>query len=161
MEIRPFVDADWPGVWTIVEDVVAAEDTFTYDPLMTELEGRNIWIEHEPGLTVVAAEGNCVIGTAKMGTNRPGPGSHVATASFMVDRRSRGKGVGTALCSYALNWAKERRYAGMQFNAVAASNRTAVALYERFGFAVVGTVPGAFAHPTLGRVGLHVMYCEF
>jgi hypothetical protein len=26
---------------------------------------------------------------------------------------------------------------------------------------VVGTVPRAFAHPTEGRVGLHIMYCEF
>ena len=48
----------------------------------------------------------------------------------------------------------------MQFNAVVESNRSAVALYERLGFGVVGTVPGAFAHPTLGRVGLHVMYRE-
>jgi RimJ/RimL family protein N-acetyltransferase len=46
----------------------------------------------------------------------------------------------------------------MQFNAVAESNRAAVGLYERLGFTIVGTVPGAFAHPTLGRVGLHVMY---
>ena len=36
----------------------------------------------------------------------------------------------------------------------------AVEIYRRLGFAVIGTVPGAFAHPTLGRVGLHVMYRE-
>jgi RimJ/RimL family protein N-acetyltransferase len=48
----------------------------------------------------------------------------------------------------------------MQFNAVVETNRAAVELYERLGFRVIGTVPGAFAHPTLGRVGLHVMYCE-
>jgi hypothetical protein len=47
----------------------------------------------------------------------------------------------------------------MQFNAVAETNQTAVKLYQRQGFAVIGTVPGAFAHPTLGRVGLHIMYC--
>ncbi|GGM42844.1 hypothetical protein GCM10012275_12220 [Longimycelium tulufanense] len=46
----------------------------------------------------------------------------------------------------------------MQFNAVAESNHSAVALYERFGSSVIGTVPSAFAHPTLGRVDLHVMY---
>jgi hypothetical protein len=34
----------------------------------------------------------------------------------------------------------------MQFNAVAASNRSAVDLYKRIGFSIVGTVPGAFAH---------------
>jgi ribosomal protein S18 acetylase RimI-like enzyme len=43
---------------------------------------------------------------------------------------------------------------------VAESNHTAVELYERLGFRVVGTVPGAFEHPTLGRAGLHVMYRE-
>ena len=48
----------------------------------------------------------------------------------------------------------------MQFNAVAESNGSAVELYRRLGFSVIGTVPGAFAHPTLGRVGLHVMYRE-
>jgi ribosomal protein S18 acetylase RimI-like enzyme len=69
--------------------------------------------------------------------------------------------VGTELCRFAVDWAKARGYAGMQFNAVAASNAAAVRLYQRLGFEVVGTVPGAFAHPVLGRVGLHVMYLEF
>jgi hypothetical protein len=55
----------------------------------------------------------------------------------------------------------ERGYAGMQFNAVVDTNKTAVELYLRHGFTVIGTVPGAFAHPTQGRVGLHVMYRAF
>ena len=50
-------------------------------------------------------------------------------------------------------------YAGMQFNAVVETNRGAVAVYERLGFTIVGTVPGAYEHATAGRVGLHVMYC--
>ncbi len=58
----------------------------------------------------------------------------------------------------ALQWAHEHGYAGMQFNAVVESNAGAVELCERLGFGVVGTVPGAFEHPTHGRVGLHMMY---
>jgi ribosomal protein S18 acetylase RimI-like enzyme len=77
-----------------------------------------------------------------------------------VDGAARGQGVGTALCMFALDWARQRGYAGMQFNAVADSNRRAIDLYERLGFEIVGTVPGAFEHPKLGRVGLHVMYRE-
>jgi hypothetical protein len=46
----------------------------------------------------------------------------------------------------------------MQFNAVAASNRGAVALYRALGDAVVGEVPGGFRHPVEGDVGLLVMY---
>jgi len=160
VQIRELGEPDWAQVWAVVRAVVRARDTFPYDPAMTEQEAREMWVEAPPGLTVVAVEGERVLGTAKMGTNRPGPGSHVATASFMVATDARGRGVGTALCRFALDWARERGYAGMQFNAVAESNHVAVELYTRLGFSIVGTVPGAFEHPALGRVGLHVMYRE-
>ncbi|MEU8258028.1 GNAT family N-acetyltransferase [Micromonospora inaquosa] len=161
MLIREFVDQDWSQVWPIIQEVIRAQETFTYDPAMTAEQSYGMWVGAPPGRTVVAVDGGRVLGTAKMGTNRPGPGAHVSTASFMVAADARGRGVGTALCRDALAWARARGYAGMQFNAVAQSNRSAVELYQREGFAVVGTVPGAFRHPTLGRVGLHVMYQGF
>jgi GNAT superfamily N-acetyltransferase len=158
MRIREIVEPDWSQVWPIVREVVQAEETFPFDPSMTAEQAHDIWIEVPPGLTVVAVNGDRVLGTAKMGPNRPGPGSHVSTASFMVAANARGRGVGSALCQFALDWARERGCVGMQFNALVGSNRSAVELYKRFGFSVVGTVPGAFAHPTLGRVGLHIMH---
>ncbi|MEV1328163.1 GNAT family N-acetyltransferase [Micromonospora costi] len=161
MQIREFAPQDWAQVWPIIEAVVRAQETFPYDPALSADDAYGMWVEVPPGRTVVAVDGDRVLGTAKMGTNRPGPGSHVATASFMVAADARGRGVGTALCRDALGWARRRGYAGMQFNAVVETNRAAVELYRREGFAVVGTVPGAFRHPTLGRVGLHVMYQEF
>lgn len=93
-----------------------------------------------------------------MGPNRPGPGSHVSTASFMVASNARGWWVGRALGEYALSWAREQGYAAMQFNAVVESNHAAVRLWQALGFHIIGTVPEAFEHPTLGRVGLHVMH---
>ena len=54
LQIRPFVEADWPQVWPIVREVVRAADTFAYDPAMTEAQARVAWIEAYPGLTVVA-----------------------------------------------------------------------------------------------------------
>ncbi|WP_394827829.1 GNAT family N-acetyltransferase [Pendulispora albinea] len=161
MPIREFVEADWEQVWPIVRDVVRAEDTFVYDPNMTAAQAHGVWIEAPPGITVVADDGGRILGTAKIGPNRPGPGAHVSTASFMVAADARGRGVGEALCRFALDWARTHGYTGMQFNAVVATNHAAIALYQRLGFAIVGTVPGAFAHKTLGRVGLHIMYCAF
>ncbi len=161
VEIREFAGTDWPQVWPILREVVRARDTFPYDPAMTAEQARDTWVERPPGLTVVATEAGRVLGTAKMGPNKAGPGSHIATASFMVAGDARGKGVGTSLCRFALDWARERGYAGMQFNAVVETNRSAVAIYQRLGFELVGTVPGAFEHPEHGRVGLHIMYCAF
>jgi GNAT superfamily N-acetyltransferase len=161
VRVRAFTDTDWPPVWQIMHEVVRGQETFPYDPEMTDERARQMWIETPPGLTVVAVDRERVLGTAKMGPNRGGPGAHVSTASFMVAAAERGRGVGTALLRFALDWAKGEGYAAMQFNAVVESNRSAVELYRRHGFGVIGTVPRAFAHPVLGRVGLHLMYHEF
>src|SRR3954470_21022260 len=121
VRIRDYIDDDWPSVWTIFREVVTAGDTYAYDPGWSSEQAREVWVEAPPGHTVVACDGSRVLGTAKIGPNRPGPGSHVATASFMVAAAARGRGVGRALGEYALSWAKEQGYAAMQFNAVVAS----------------------------------------
>jgi GNAT superfamily N-acetyltransferase len=107
---------------------------------------------------VVAADDDRIVGTSNMYPNRPGPGSHIASGNLMVAAAARGRGVGRALGEHLIGWAREHGFGGVQFNAVAASNEPAVALYERLGFTIVGTVPRAFRHPTLGDVGLHVMF---
>jgi GNAT superfamily N-acetyltransferase len=135
--------------------IVRAADTFPYDPNMSEAEAKAMWLVDR---TVVAVDDGAIVGTANMYANRPGPGSHVASASFMVDPAHWGKGAGRALCEEALDWARQQGFRGMQFNAVAATNTRAISLYESLGFETIGTVPGAFLHPTEGYVGLCVMY---
>jgi GNAT superfamily N-acetyltransferase len=107
---------------------------------------------------VVATDGPTVLGTATMGPNRPGRGSHIANASFMVDPAHQGCGVGRALGRYLVEWARQAGYHGIQFNAVVETNTVAVRLGRSLGFEIIGTVPEAFNHPVHGRVGLHVMY---
>ncbi|HKR15395.1 MAG TPA: GNAT family N-acetyltransferase [Pyrinomonadaceae bacterium] len=156
--IREYTDADWSLIWPIFQEVVAARDTYVYDPEWTSDEARNVWVDLPPGQTIVACDGPRVLGTAKIGPNRHGPGSHIATASFMVASDARGRGIGRALGEYALSWARDHGYAAMQFNAVVESNLAAVKLWQALGFQIIGTVPEAFEHAQLGRVGLHIMY---
>ena len=156
MQIRDFRDDDWADFWPTFRAINEAGETFPYDPAWTSAQAKEVWTS--PDHLVVAEEDGVVLGSAGMGTNRPGPGAHVSTASFMVAPQARGRGVGRALGEYALAWARERGYAAMQFNAVVETNEPAVTLWQAIGFEIVGTVPEALEHPRHGRVGLHVMY---
>jgi L-amino acid N-acyltransferase YncA len=156
--IRPFEDGDWGAFWPIWREVVDAGETYAFDPAWSEDEARSIWVERPPGRTVVAVEDGVILGSAKMGPNRPGRGSHVGTASFMVGSRARGHGVGRALAEDVIAWHRAEGYRAIQFNAVVETNEAAIALWRSLGFSVVGTVPEAFDHPRFGHVGLQVMH---
>jgi L-amino acid N-acyltransferase YncA len=159
MLIRDATADDWQQIWPFLQEIVAAGETYAYDPAMDEATAREMWLLESPARTVVAVEEDgTVLGTANMYANRAGPGSHVASASFMVDPAASGRGVGRALGEDALAWARATGFRAMQFNAVVETNTRAVALWRALGFEIVGTAPGAFRHPTHGYVGLHIMY---
>jgi L-amino acid N-acyltransferase YncA len=157
-QIRPALDSDWPQIWPIYRQIVAAGETYAYPEPPIEETARALWMEALPGQTAVAVAGDVVLGSAKMGPNRPGRGAHVATASFMVDPAQQRRGVGRALGEYALAWARAAGYRSMQFNAVVATNTAALHLWHSLGFEILATVPEAFLHPRHGYVGLHVMF---
>ena len=158
MSIRPATDEDWPQIWPFFRDTVLAGETYAYPEDLTSEQAAALWLEQPPGLTVVHEVDGVVLGSAKMGPNRPARGSHVGTASFMVAPESRGRGVGRALAEYVVQWHRDLGYRGIQFNAVVETNTAAVRLWQDLGFEIVGTVPDAFRHATQGLVGLHVMY---
>ena len=156
--IRAATAADWARIWPLWREIVTAGDTYAYPLDATSDQARELWLESAPGLTVVDETDDRILGTAKMGPNRPGRGNHIGTASFMVDPAARGQGVGRRLAEYVVDWHRREGYAGIQFNAVVETNTSAVRLWQDLGFEIVGTVPAAFDSATHGRVGLHVMY---
>jgi L-amino acid N-acyltransferase YncA len=159
LTIRDARPEDWDAIWPFFHEIVAARETYAYDPDMSEAEGRRMWMIGPPGRTVVATEeDDGVLGTANMYANRGGPGSHVASASFMVDPRQAGRGVGRALGQHVIGWARENGFRAIQFNAVVETNHAAVALWRSLGFEVLTVVPEAFEHPRHGYVGLLIMH---
>src|SRR5207302_1299597 len=85
LTIRKARPEDWQAIWPFFHEIVAAGETYAYDRDTTEADGRRMWMVGPPGRTVVATDREgAVLGTANMYANRPGPGTHVASASFMV-----------------------------------------------------------------------------
>ena len=158
MKIRTVQPEDWDQIWPFFSEIVAAGETYAYPEDLTPAQARAMWTPGPNATTVVAVDGATVLGAATAGPNRPGRGSHVATASFMVSPAARGRGVGRALGEYVVRWAVAKGFRGMQFNAVVETNTAAVALWESLGFETVGIVPEAFDSAAHGLVGLHVMY---
>jgi GNAT superfamily N-acetyltransferase len=157
--VREATGEDWSAIWPFLRAIVTARETYAYDPEMTEGQARAMWMAGPPARTIVAADdGGTVVGSANMYANRAGPGSHVASASFMVDPGHHGRGIGRALGEEVIDWAGRSGFRAIQFNAVVETNERAVRLWTSLGFAVIGTVPEAFAHPAHGYVGLHVMW---
>jgi L-amino acid N-acyltransferase YncA len=155
--IRRAQPGDAAAIWRIFQAVVAPGDTYSFTPDTTEKDAVAYFLG--PGIaSFVAEDDGRVIGMYKLIPNRIGRGSHVSNASFMVDPTAQGRGAGRALGEHCLDEARRQGYEAMQFNFVVSTNTAGVALWKKLGFEIVGTLPKAFDHATLGKVDAYVMH---
>ena len=158
--IRAAEHRDWPAIWPFFRQIVQEGETYAYPADLTSDQARALWLEPPPAHAVVLEDEGRVVGSARMGPNRPGRGAHIGTASFMVDPAAQGRGVGRELAEWVVEWHRREGFRGIQFNAVVETNTAAVQLWRALGFQIIGTVPGAFRSARHGYVGLHVMFLD-
>ena len=155
--IRPATEPDRDLVWRIFHAVIAPGDTYALKPDLSREEAMEYWFRAENHVWV-AEHAGVVVGTYLLRANQSGPGAHVANAGFMVAPSVRGHGVGRALGEHCLGEASRLGFRALQFNFVVSTNESALRLWHQLGFAIVGTLPGAFRHPAHGFVDAYVMY---
>jgi L-amino acid N-acyltransferase YncA len=155
--IRAAVPADFDSMWPIFQAVVATGTTYVFAPDTPREDAYAYFIG--PGIRCfVAEDAGRIVGMYKLIPNRRDLGAHVANASFMVDPAYAGRGAGHALGMHCLDKARRAGFLAMQFNFVVSTNASAVRLWHRLGFQIVGTLPKAFQHRDLGLVDAYVMY---
>jgi L-amino acid N-acyltransferase YncA len=157
--IIPADESHIAAVWTIFQEVIAAGDAYVFELGTTLEQFIAYWFapEHHPHVVLLDGE---VIGSYVVKANQPGRGSHVANASYMTASAARGRGIAGMMCEHSLRYAKSLGFRAMQFNIVVATNTVAVRLWQKHGFRIIGTSPGAFRHERLGYVDAHVMFRE-
>jgi ribosomal protein S18 acetylase RimI-like enzyme len=159
LTVRPVVAGDVDAIWSILEPVICAGETYTLPRELSRDEALAYWFSagHE---VFVAEQDGAVLGTYYLRANQKGGGSHVANCGYMTASAAMGKGVARTMCEHSLERARSRGFKAMQFNFVVESNERAVRLWQSYGFTIMGRLPKAFSHPQLGYVDAFVMYRE-
>ena len=157
LQIRPYEPADWPAVWALLKPVFRAGETFPHDPAISDSEAQVAWVEQSQAVLVAVDRAGTVLGTYYLKPNSLSLGAHVANAGYVVAEHCRRQGIGSRLCQHSLQAARQLGFRAMQFNLVVSTNSAGIRCWQRNGFQVVGTLPGAFRHKQLGYVDALVM----
>ena len=157
MDIRPATEADYEAVLDIVAPTLAAGETYAIARDLDRAGVSAYWFGPTHEVFVAQADG-VILGTYYLMANQAGGGAHVANCGYMTAPSAQGKGVARAMCEHSLVRAKERGFRAMQFNHVVSTNTRAVALWQKLGFDIVGTLPQAFNHPVHGYVDSYLMF---
>ena len=141
-EIRRYTRDDLPGLREVWNEVVRDGMAFPQLEELTDEAARGFFAAQD--VTAGAEDGGKVLGLYILHPNNVGRCGHQANASYAVSSAARGRGIGEALVRHSLSTAAELGYRLLIFNAVVATNTSAIALYEKLGFQRIGMVPGGF-----------------
>ena len=134
-----------------------AGETFPHDPAISEAEAEVAWVERSQAVMVAVDAAGALMGTYYLRPNSLALGANMANAGYVVAEHCRRQGIGSRLCQHSLQAARQLGFRAMQFNLVVSSNTAGIRCWQRNGFQVVGTLPGAFRHRQLGFVDALVM----
>lgn len=121
-------------------DAVARERRFLAAFEAPSLEETRRYVEHRMACgdpMVVAIGADALVGWCDIGRNSAPSRRHRGVLGMGVIADWRGRGVGAALLTAALDLASRREFIRIELD-VHADNAAAIALYEKFGFAREG-----------------------
>ena len=144
IRIREYKKEDVNEAVNIWNQVVEDGEAFPQMELLTEKTGDEFF--RGQSFTGIAYDEDTgeIAGLYILHPNNIGRCGHICNASYAVRRDLRGQQTGEKLVTHCMQKGKELGFRILQFNAVVASNRYALRLYEKLGFIRLGTIPGGF-----------------
>lgn len=129
------------SIWNdIVEDGIA----FPQKEALDEKSGTEFFNSQSFTGIAIDTDSNEVVGLYILHPNNVGRCGHISNASYAVKKSKRGMHIGEFLVKDCLAKAKEIGFKILQFNAVVATNTSALKLYAKLGFTQLGIIPNGF-----------------
>lgn len=129
------------SIWNdIVEDGIA----FPQKEALDEKSGTEFFNSQSFTGIAIDTDPNEVVGLYILHPNNVGRCGHISNASYAVKKSKRGMHIGEFLVKDCLAKAKEIGFKILQFNAVVATNTSALKLYAKLGFTQLGIIPNGF-----------------
>ena len=144
IQIREYEKTDVNEAVKIWNQVVEDGEAFPQMEFLTEKSGDEFFREQSFTGIAYDEETGETAGLYILHPNNIGRCGHICNASYAVKKGMRGHHIGEKLVIHCMRKGKELGFRILQFNAVAASNRYALRLYEKLGFVRLGTIPGGF-----------------
>ena len=142
-EISRHKEADIPEMIEVWNEVVSDGQAFPQEEILT-LETGRAFFEAQAYCGVARDENGAICGLYILHPNNVGRCGHICNASYAVAKGKRGSGIGRRLVLDSLAIAKAAGFRIIQFNAVVASNKAALALYRELDFRHLGTIEEGF-----------------
>jgi len=144
IKIRKYESDDVTEAINIWNVIVEEGRAFPQLEALNEISGDLFFKEQSFTGIAYDAENDEIKGLYILHPNNVGRCAHICNASYAVKTDARGRHIGEKLVLHCMKKAKEIGFLILQFNAVAASNFTALHLYEKLGFTKLGVIPNGF-----------------
>lgn len=143
IEIKQYTKNNVQPVNEIWNEVVEEGIAFPQTELLDEKTGDEFF--QSQSFTGVAYDKNGeAAGVYILHPNNVGRCGHICNASYAVKGTMRGRHIGEALVKHCIEKARELGFGILQFNAVVATNESALRLYKKLGFTQLGVIPKGF-----------------
>lgn len=142
--IRKFTASDIEGANAVWNEVVLDGIAFPQKEILDENTGMEFFTSQTYTGVAVNEDTDEIVGIYILHPNNVGRCGHICNASYAVKSDFRGNHIGEMLVKHCIDKARESGYGILQFNAVVATNRPALALYKKLGFVQLGVIPNGF-----------------
>ena len=147
IKVRGYEEKDLSAMIRIWNEVVEDGVAFPQEEVLTTETGRDFFAAQTYSAVAEDVETGEIYGLYILHPNNVGRCGHICNTSYAVKDGVRGRHIGEQLVRHSMAQGKALGYRILQFNAVVATNASALHLYRRLGFKQLGVIPGGFLMP--------------